>query len=292
MTTDRRHLVIGLAGAGKSTFIAALRQITEAGDVEGALRLVALGEDDTHVNALHGRWIRCEQLERTRPEQERVLRFRLTASGSTNGADLEIPDLSGELIEQQWSLRLCAPDYLEAARSCSGVLLFVHPRTIVSATRIADANVAMSGLGVTDDESPSLAREYDPRAAQTQVKLVELLQFLREFRGEDVRTPVAIAVSAWDLAEGSSDGGTPSTPLTWLSRNMPLFFQFLSMNADRMPWQAFGVSAQGGDLGTDHETLLKMQPSKRVRVVNGQGETCSITAPIVWLDTASGVSGQ
>lgn len=301
MSAVHRYLVVGLAGTGKSTFIAALRHVTEAGDIPGALRLATLGPDDTYANELRSKWMQCEELERTKPDSEVMLELRLATETGEHFADLEFPDLSGESIEQQWSLRLCAQQYASLAQACNGVLLFIHPHKVVSATRIADANVAISALLPTDDASVhgagstgpqattgTPAPKHDPRETQAQIKMVELLQFILELRRSDQPVPLAVMVSAWDIAERGFISGDPLTPAAWIQQRAPLLFQFLSSNGSSFRWRVFGVSAQGGDLKKDKQALLDKAPSERIRLVADTHTGNDVTLPIRWLHDVAG----
>ena len=294
MNIPGRHLVIGLPGAGKTTFIAALRHITEAGDVPGALRLASLGDDDRFINGIRGSWVQCQPLARTMPEHERLVCVRLSTADGAHTADLEFPDLSGELIEHQWSLRLCPESHAESVQTSAGVMLFIHPRSIVPPTAIADADVAVAALVGEDaseaEDQESKGREYNARDAAVQVKLVELLQFIVELRGSQEPLPVAIMISAWDKVATSQAGAAPITPVGWLRDSMPLLFQFLSTNSDMFLWRPFGVSAQGGDIDKDHDRLLGMPPSERLRLLEDTTESRDITIPIQWLATCRGVA--
>ncbi len=287
------QLVLGLSGAGKTTFIAALRHVTEAGDVPDALRLQTLGDDDMFVNMIKGRWLKCEPLEHTSADKERLVRLRLCrADVGQNAVDLDFPDLAGELIEQQWSLRRCKESYAELARSASGVLLFVHPETIITATCIADANVAMSALVGERNDPPSEAsmeRPYNPRDSATQLKLVELLQFLIQLRDSGPPIPLAVVISAWDRVRKTSVGLTTSSPKNWLQESLPLFDQYLRANKSNFCFRVFGLSAQGGDLQEDLAALQSLSPSKRILLLNGQSESNNITLPIQWLAETAGL---
>lgn len=303
MSSVHRHLVVGLAGTGKSTFIAALRHVTEAGDIPGALRLATLGSDDSYANELRSKWMQCEELDRTKPDSEVMLELCLAIESGEHFADLEFPDLSGESIEQQWSLRLCDPQYASLAQACSGVLLFIHPHRLVSPTRIADANLAIAALLPTDEASADSAEpaepqstsgtpapKHDPRETQAQIKMVELLQFIHELRRSDQPVPLAVMLSAWDIAERSTNAGRPITPTAWMQQQAPLLFQFLSSNASRFRWRVFGVSAQGGDLKQDRAALLEKAPSDRLRLVSDGHEESDVTVPIRWLHDVVGTA--
>lgn len=295
MTSSGTQLVLGLPGAGKTTFIAALRHVTEAGDVAGALRLVSLGDHDGFVNSIKRQWLNCEPLGRTQPGKEQNVRLQLARVEDLEASiDLAFPDLAGELIEQQWSLRRCTDSYAELAREAAGVLLFIHPEVVVP-VRIADANVALAGLlapntpvGV-EDAAP--ARAYHPQEAATQVKLVELLQVIVLLRNDAARVPLAVVVSAWDRVQkpAAQAGNELPRPADWLGRALPLFQQFLTANAHAFDYRVYGLSAQGGDLKDDKAALQSAVPSQRIQLVDGASVTSDLTQPVQWLARQTGL---
>jgi hypothetical protein len=208
--------------------------------------------------------------------------MRLLRSDTGESADVFFPDMSGELFSLQWKERRCSRAQYELARAASGVLLFVHPDSVVEPVRIDEVAAIVQDLAPlrataeVDDEG---TRPWDPDRAPTQVKLVELLQFL-------VREPfvipslrVAVVVSAWDLVEDQAD-----SPAGWLARRLPLLDQYLRSNPERFVTRVYGVSAQGGDLGRDSDRLLReVSPARRIAVVGDQSQPHDLTAPVRWL---------
>ena len=122
-------------------------------------------------------------------------------------------------------------------------------------------------------------REWSHNLSPTQVKLVELLQFVIFLRKSITPLPVAVIVSAWDLVRD------PVLPVSWLENHLPLLSQFLAANADTMPSQIYGISALGGDLVKDLERLRhEAVPSRRIKVFANKLETSNdLTAPIGFL---------
>jgi len=115
--------------------------------------------------------------------------------------------------------------------------------------------------------------------ASTQVKLVELLQFVNYLRSSDKPPSIAVVVSAWDLVRASI------LPSSWLENNLPLLFQFLTSNVEVAPFRVYGVSALGGDLQKDLQWLQDEEvPSRRIRVVDNKLRAHGdLTAPIRFL---------
>ena len=78
-----------------------------------------------------------------------------------------------------------------------------------------------------------------------------------------------------------------------MTQALPLLGQYLRTNADRYPYRAYGVSAQGGDLARDRTRLLELGADTWRRIIV-EGPECAeydITAPIRWL-IATGTGGH
>ena len=92
---------------------------------------------------------------------------------------------------------------------------------------------------------------------------------------------VAVLLSAWDLVEAMS---RTETPERFLERRLPLLHQFLRANDLGLTARIYGVSAQGGDLKTQHDELAaKVNPSERVRVVGPEASVHDLAAPLRFL---------
>ena len=126
--------------------------------------------------------------------------------------------------------RLCA-----RMHGCSS---FVHPSSMTKTRRLDPADVRKPKSG-------ELSKPWHPSDTSTQVELVELLQFVLLLRDSIGRLPVAGIISAWDLIRGAVP------PAEWFADRLPLLSQFLQANSEDVPFQVYGISAQGGDLEKD-----------------------------------------
>jgi hypothetical protein len=284
-----KQLMIGLPESGKTTFLAALWHVVETGEVAGSLVVSQVHGIRDYLNQIRQEWLNCYQLGRTLISAEKLVSFRLKDPSSGKIVELSLPDLSGESYRLQWETRQWTAGFDEFAAGCGGGVLFVHPRTIVEPVRI-DSQALDGMVDIVEDPQeravPSsrsqLAQQsitpWTPNHAPTQVKLVEILQFLlmRTFRKR--RMPIAIIVSAWDLIE---NGETPSE---WICKRLPLLDQFLHSNFEQVPSRAFGVSAQGGELSQAIELQSHTKASDRIIVAGcDKGKTHDITEPLKWL---------
>lgn len=271
-------LLIGLPGSGKTTFLAALWHLLTERVGPTQLRLNATSEDRTYLNRIAKDWRDCTQVPRTNLQAEEVVVLHLTGPRSTT-FDLAIPDLSGEAFEQQLTDRRMTVQHDEYVRSAMGVMLFVHP-DVQKGTQLTQVVELATMIGGTreNDGAPYAVSPWTVEKLPTQVKLVELLQFILERAQQRVR--VALVISAWDLCASFEE------PRDFLLRELPLLRQFLEANDDLLEHAIFGVSAQGGDITQPRskEELLRLDEAvQRIKVCEGNAVSNDITKPIAWL---------
>jgi hypothetical protein len=286
---DRTLLVMGLPGAGKTTFLAALWNVLRHSKrAAPALRLDRVDGDQGYLNEIRDTWARCEPMRRTLPTAEQRTEMHLRSLDDERFT-LTFPDLSGETFNDQWERAQCTLDYMNLARTACGVVLFAHATDIVNAPTIVQVVQAATAAGATPPELPQPEPEaWTHQMVGTQVRLVELLQILRRPPIERERLHVAVIISAWDSVRDDlmrEDGEGEITVAEWLANALPLLAQFLEANAGRFPSQIYGVSAQGGDLVRDRERLLALGPDtwRRVMIDGPACEAHDISAPIRWL---------
>ena len=275
-------LLVGLPASGKTTFVAALWHVIASRDVAGALALEVLDPPTEHLNTLRNRWLRGEETHRTASSAENIATIRVRPENGDPATEIVVPDLAGEsirlgLVDRQWTA-----SFSEFVRGSTGVLLFVHPGTLVDAWSITDAQ-DIAGEEVqspmeTDAADESAESEWHANLVPSQVKLVDLLQLFCKYIDKE-RFRLAIIVSAWDVVD---DQGLP--PSEWLTRELPLLDQFLISARSRLDFRVYGVSAQGGQLPKDVDRLRAYtKASDRIQVVlDDSSPTHDITAPIRW----------
>lgn len=271
--------MVGLPGAGKTTFLAALWHVVEEGDVEGALKVTELHGDRRYLDAIRDCWLCLNEIERTKTAEEQIVSMILEG-GEGSRIELFLPDMSGESFDGHWTDRHWSKEYDELVQEACGALLFVHPNEILVPHRIEAANRILRELAAeetAEETAEDVLKPFDIKEVPTQVKLVENLQFIESRRREQEAFRISVVVSAWDLLEGQEN-----CPEEWLSKRLPLLFQFLKSNNETFPFEVYGVSAQGGDFKHDLDKLVKkMRPSERIKIVRkGKGICNNITLPI------------
>lgn len=277
-----RQLLIGLPGVGKTTFLAALWWVVDSEEVPSSLKLKELVGDRTYLNKIRDSWVRCNPVGRTLPSAEEITVMQLL--DEINGITTEVifPDLSGESFREQWEKRRWTKKYGNLVSKTDGALLFVHPSEVKESIRIDLANELIGTLEEQDSSDPRQSDEiidWNPKFASTQVKLIDLLQFISPPFEHKKPFRIAVIISAWDLVRSQ---GKP--PDAWLATTLPLLNQFLTANSDQFDTRVYGISAIGGDLENDVCQLRKtVHYSERIIVEGFESDPNDITAPIRWL---------
>ncbi|SRR5258708_6534244 len=131
MTSSGSRLVsLGLRGSGKTSYLAALWHLVEAGELPTSLTVATLQPDRTYLNRIRDAWLSFQEVGRTSLRGEETVSLVLRERLSGAAIDITLPDLSGESFRLQWANRKVARSYAEYVRECRGVLLFVHPGDI------------------------------------------------------------------------------------------------------------------------------------------------------------------
>ena len=275
-------LVVGLPGAGKTTFLAALWHLAESAEIQCSLVVSRYHGDREHLNRIRDEWLKFRQLARTGLVDEQSVSMKLVPRGGGPEVEVVFPDMSGESFTLQWTERRWTQEYSRLVSRAAGVLLFVHPDRVVEPVRIDQADPLVAELPEVPepptDGRLEQAADWDPSKAPTQVQLVELLQFICEHPVKK-RFRIGIIISAWDLVR---DSGV--RPEEWVGQRLPLLLQYLRANSDSYRYRAFGVSAQGGDLPKDSARLQRRtRPSERVEVIGPDCGRHDLTAVVAWV---------
>lgn len=281
MSTPANLLFIGLPGSGKTTFLAALWHVLNDRSSATSLKLTKLSGDRTYLNQITKEWRECSQVLRTNLQTEQVVILHLDGDGF-GAFDLSIPDLAGEAFKHQLTDRRMSHRHDAFVQEATGVMLFLHP-DVQKGTQLVVARRLEAELSGAHEEDATAAsagvdNAWSPELLPTQVKLVELLQFVLERTQRKLR--VAVVVSAWDLVDNLG------APHEFVARELPLLQQFLVTNDDLFEYSVFGVSAQGGDItvAAEKQTLLDLEDAlKRIKVRQEQQTSQDITKPIAWL---------
>lgn len=279
-------MMIGLPKTGKTTFLAALWYVVNNPDeVPTALGLKKLQGDDTYLNRIMDKWVSYQEVDRTTTSSEKLVSMELVEHDGEEPIQVFFPDISGERFRQQIEERQCKKNYFEEIQQAFGAFLFIHSGNIVRPDRIDEAETLEQIIGKQSDNEESSSNKlspWKPSIMPTQVKLVELLQFILGI--PNIREPfnLVIILSAWDLVCEHT-----TSPKEFFEKRMPLLDQFLIANHEVLTTKIYGISAQGVPLDNEaacHDLAEKsLSPSERIIVKSEDVESHDITAPVKWL---------
>lgn len=282
MDETKKVVLIGLPETGKTTFLAALWYLVD-GKNNTALTLDQLDGDRTYLNKIRDKWLTFEEVDHTRVDTINLISLRLLTKDLKQTLTINIPDLSGETFSTQWNTRSWSNEYEMFLTQSIGSLLFINPNRIEEPHRIQDAQLLVSALEENFDDSTERTNteiyEWDPDSSPTQVKLVELLQFIQSANVTQNPYKLVLIISAWDDVHTSQ-----KNPVKWLEKRLPLLHQYLSSNQDIFEHKIFGISAQGADYKkADNQLMEKTDPADRINIVGEEYNGSDLTIPLTWL---------
>jgi adenylate kinase family enzyme len=271
---SKRCFIMGLPGAGKTTFLAALWHSINNNSFETKLKLARI-DNGQYLARLSQKWVDAEELERTMlSNEQKNICIKLKTSNDVI-FDLFFPDLSGETFQKQYEERFISEELAEYIKSADAIMFFIHVDEVKPLGFISEH---FSGLHENRLE-PKKTRDpkkHDPLQVQT----IELLQFIMALRKSKL-TNVSIVFSAWDLIKKNSPDMTPND---FLHKNMNMLGQFCYSNLDVLNCNIWGISAQGADYSQKEALLEKTAPIERILVEDSAGNRgADITLPLYLL---------
>ncbi len=286
-------LLVGLSGTGKTNYLVALDIILDDQDQPNGLKHSEFAADRAYLQPLREQWLRGEELEHTNRQIEPQPHHLLVIHPMTGTrASFHIPDLAGETFDSQFVTRSMSKDFEKRVRAAKGVILFLHcnhesGHAIHEDPSFMDTHSSAES-SCNKDQSYNGASEWQLEEASSQVKLVDLLQFIDDVRTGGDELPIAVVISAWDLVESSQDSlreELPAEPFKFIEKRWPLLDQYLRCNHQMFPFRAFGISARGGGQSEDEiERLTSIaHPPDRILVVDGCHRSSDITRPVRWI---------
>lgn len=258
--------LLGLPGAGKTTYLAALYSSLDD-PPPGAPSLVRQPATRAYLEHIRDAWLAGREVDHTAVGTGELIELDIKLAGEE--LTLRIPDVSGESFTDALDFRAVDVALADVVRASSGVVLFTHPRHLRPRVAITSAIEA----GLIDPNSVAVDPiEFDPRLAPTETQLVDLLQWAAQIgSARPLRTSVVL--SAWDQQPATRPG-------TWL-RQMPLLQRYLDNSTD-IDAHVFGVSAQGGEYGGDDDPVTKPPPERPYALTETGERHADITLPLRW----------
>ncbi|WP_343724063.1 hypothetical protein [Herbaspirillum huttiense] len=280
----RRQLIAGMPNSGKSTFIAALRHLLLAKQVDSKLEITELSDEEGHLSRLEEKWLACETIDRTKPATEGWVQLKIMDTETKIASELSIPDLRGEAFEQPACMGKCHPDLLRALQESDGLLLFSNADRNDDNLLIEDLQDMFPPEGDEGDDDGALIEPTLPFRAENmpeEVKIIEFLQVANRRPRPAKKRRIAVLISAWDVV---SEQNSDTPPEIWFAENRPMLSQFLEANSELWDAKIYGVSALGGRLPRDKELLERIKhPSERIRIVGHGALPHDLSAPLHWL---------
>ncbi|KTC09414.1 hypothetical protein Q1J55_04000 [Pseudomonas syringae] len=301
---NAKFVVMGLPESGKTTFLAALWHLVEAGDTDCNLALDGYRGNLKYLNKISEAWRTFQHVPRTTYGEEVDVSIGLRNQKTGERGIAFFPDVAGEVFDRQVIERRCRSEFVDAVSADDGVLFFITANTYEDFLSLAELNARLGFAGTEtpidadqtqtaerNDESGNSGaspaghgRAWRREDLPRQVKIVQILSDLQRSPFTQRRRRVAIMISAWDLARGMN-----MTPRDWLACHMPLVNQYLKTNNVYFEHEIYGVSAQGVDLrnadAVDAAAKLP-QSSRRISIVGPEGDGHDLTLPLVWLMSA------
>ena len=286
---DSSFVIMGLPASGKTTYLAALWHLIEAGEVECRIRLDKYEGDLEYLNSIAEAWRTFKKVPRTSQVGDQDVSIQFIDQHTKVRGTAFFPDLAGETFDTQVEGRKCKPRFVDDVASDDGVLFFISADRKEDQLSILDFNKMLPPAELDAGEAdPGLEEpqeaEWDPKYIPAQVRIVQILSDLLRLPFVARPRRLAIVISAWDLTSGSG-----FTPTSWLEAHMPLLAQFLATNQASFEHALYGISAQGIRLEDEAaiDGVADLAPSRRVRVTSDAGESHDLTLPLAWLMTGS-----
>jgi len=277
MTAEKEQnlLVIGLAEAGKSSFIQAVDDLLQNPPNAEALKNYGLAKDRSYLERHKPKFRAGKLIGRTERDLQGAtpeLLFEHSPTGLKGR--LFLPDVDGEIFQDQWANREWAEKYRDGLKTINGALLFVR-------ADVSSSNQELLGAMIQAQIASGKRVPWQPKKASPQVQLVDVLQFIAGSGLSPRPLRLAVIISAWDTVE---KGGNiqPKNPGSFLKREYSMLHQYLSTNDDTFATKVYGVSALGGD-EAELKELNRLPPEERVKIVDGDHSSKDITRPLRWL---------
>lgn len=295
---SKNILMLGLPESGKTTFLAAFSHYIGAEIPGRNLIQYKLSSNTTYITSIVQSWLKGAHIERTKvtasQNSNTMADIYIENKLSKKRATLHIPDFYGETFQTQFLTREIEVDYIKQIKELAGILLFVHPEKIKDPVLIEDIQIAYrveEMINNADVESrssnqpPEKSTQTEPfnlEEVPTQVVIVDLLESHLEYTSQRP-VNIAVIVSAWDIV---SEKHESMSPLKWLEKMLPLLYQFLTSNTERIKLKCIGISAQGGNI-EDNAVVKRLtdidEPAERIIVHEDETVHHNIASPVEWI---------
>ncbi len=266
----RSCFIMGLPGAGKTSFLAALWHslLTNHSNL---ITLDKFEGDQSYLSTISKNWANGLTVSRTlkRNFADSTIKLKLRQQNG-NVFEVSFPDQSGETFQELYAERIIDNALMEYIQDSNSMLLFINFKEEMYTPDLITA-IPRHYRTKDDTIDEKSFTERVLRKDPTQVQLVDLLQFVKYIRSEEP-IKLGIIISAWDLIVKDPDFCNKS-PKELIKKKLPLLWQFIITNSMFFSTKYFGISAQGGDVEDPtirDELLGKTDPCDRLIIVDEQ----------------------
>lgn len=270
MKETKKCVIVGLPGAGKSTFIGAFWAIEKNGDSGHKLTCVKYPEDTVYLDELKKNWLEQSKVQRTLSEIPQEMRLTLHSSSLNEDLELHIPDFKGEIF-QKVLMNNVSEETSNWFNTAECIIYFIKnspPDTLQDEMP-------------SDDSNEINSKNMKPQPIQINdisewTQNIMLLKYLCNQMGNDI--PISICLSAWD------EINTTLTVDHWIETNRPFFYNFISHHFTN--FKLFAISAQGLEYNDEKfEEYQRFTELKERAYVYTDLKSFDITEPLDYLIT-------
>jgi GTPase SAR1 family protein len=264
--------LVGLPGAGKTTFLAAFWASARDTSKPAGYTIAAFPADPTYLQRIAEPWFLGRVVDHNSSASFEATELVVHAEGRTDLL-LRIPDLSGETFRDAAADRELDVRIADVIRESRLILFFVNAATATTPVSLADLDADPGDAG------EGAIREFEPKELETDVLNAELLHILQDLSPMPGHPPpVVVLVSAWDVVDEQGQ-----TPAQWLDNNQPMFAQVVAEYGRLSAVTVMGISAQGADYAA-HPEIVEKPPRQRPFVVTNDGRSTDVGQPLAWFN--------
>lgn len=266
--------LVGLPGAGKTTFLAAFWAAVRDASEVGSCKITRWPKDAKYLQKIANEWFEGKVVERNPSSSMEPIELDVRSTAGTEFS-LRIPDLSGEAFRDAAADRQIDPHVAALVADSELLLFFVSAATATVPISLADLTIDYDEDATPDED----VVEFDAKELETDLLNGELLQLLPGLTSTPEKPPpMVVIVSAWDTVDALG-----LKPTEWLDKEQPMFAQLLAEYRRNAPVGVIGMSAQGADYDKD-PTVNRKPPAERPLVVTDHTRSTDIAAPLAWFD--------
>lgn len=274
----KTYFMVGMPSSGKTTYMASLCRLVLQANTKTMLHMDMsdIPEGMEYIEKQLQNLLKCKEVDRTLNRIQYQVKFPLI---DETGQKLELilPDQSGEIFRDFVCDRRLLKNVADRLRETDELLFFINTNTMAKQEYLSlkekSAMKMLEEISEVEKQNNLVENIVLERKKEktNQSEVVDLLQSILFIGKKKFR--IKFIISAWDKVEKEYGQSVPF-PEEYLKRKLPLLYQYLKSNIDKVEFQIWGVSAQGGDFGDEEEKakMLEDDPTKFVKVIDVEGK--------------------